>query len=95
MGAVNSTDVEPTTGVTNQLSTDGTVNPVKLEQNIPFSPVILPFGSNNQYITASMSNTPRGNTVSYHTNGCHCKRSACLKKYCECFQVSSDKLMKN
>ena len=26
--------------------------------------------------------------VKRHSNGCHCKRSACLKKYCECFSLA-------
>jgi hypothetical protein len=25
--------------------------------------------------------------VQYHLSGCHCKKSACLKKYCECYQA--------
>lgn len=28
-----------------------------------------------------------GDDIARHTKGCHCKKSACLKKYCECFQA--------
>ena len=28
-----------------------------------------------------------GATPARHTKGCNCKKSTCLKKYCECFQV--------
>ena len=33
------------------------------------------------------SGTP-SSTVPAHVNGCHCKKSGCLKKYCECFSIN-------
>jgi len=30
----------------------------------------------------------KGGNVRQHCKGCNCKRSGCLKNYCECYEVS-------
>jgi len=30
----------------------------------------------------------KGGSVRQHCKGCNCKRSGCLKNYCECYEVS-------
>jgi hypothetical protein len=44
-----------------------------------FRPKITHLGEGGSADTAS--------PLSRHMRGCHCKKSGCLKKYCECFQV--------
>ena len=34
------------------------------------------------------STTSQGNMLAQHRKGCNCKKSRCLKKYCECFHAS-------
>jgi hypothetical protein len=45
-----------------------------------FRPKITHLGEGGSTDTAS--------PLSRHMRGCHCKKSGCLKKYCECFQAS-------
>jgi len=35
-----------------------------------------------------VDNLGKGGAVRQHCKGCNCKRSGCLKNYCECYEVS-------
>lgn len=37
--------------------------------------------------SSGLASAISGPGVQYHFSGCHCKKSACLKKYCECYQA--------
>jgi len=57
---------------------------IKIRNPTAFQPKVLEVFS-AEGMDAADGDTPRS-MVARHKKGCSCKRSNCLKKYCECFQ---------
>ncbi|KAE8718394.1 Golgin candidate 5 isoform 1 [Hibiscus syriacus] len=50
-----------------------------------FKPKISSSPCSPQYVVGDKMDVPQ---VGRHERGCHCKKSECLKRYCECFQAN-------
>ena len=47
-----------------------------------------------EYAVGMVGKGREGDTVSrQHCKGCNCKRSGCLKNYCECYEVAYTRVM--
>ncbi|XP_062228892.1 protein tesmin/TSO1-like CXC 5 isoform X2 [Phragmites australis] len=69
----------------NEKNRQAAINNTKQRNPNAFQPKIEN-GPNNLSIRKDVSGAPP--SLPKHNKGCHCKKSGCLKKYCECFQAS-------
>ncbi|KAL9669336.1 hypothetical protein QQ045_006881 [Rhodiola kirilowii] len=57
---------------------------IETRNPLAFAPKVVPASQATPYVEDEMANTPAS---ARHRRGCNCKKSSCLKKYCECYQV--------
>uniref|UniRef100_A0ACD6A0N7 Uncharacterized protein n=1 Tax=Avena sativa TaxID=4498 RepID=A0ACD6A0N7_AVESA len=69
--------------VENEKARQEAINSTKLRNPKAFQPKI-----ENVSTTPSVRKDTGAPSLPKHNKGCHCKKSVCLKKYCECFQAN-------